>query len=1186
MFRRNRGNPYDGYDEFEYESLEIHLTQNFRFADRNVTEYTLKPWPNANIVAYGFTFEDYIDDLWRFYESQRGIARMSRIYWQIQNGALGSTALDYGNYSKNDLYNTIIGKLQSNEQLTITDMKFIMIFWHENVMRGRIKPLIKYSGIILIDGGDRGDCFYIALLHHILKDEISCQSLIGTKHLYNNHRRSKLSCKIQDIQKRLHDESFPEYRRAMTLLKQSLNEFGHPVAHTEYLKKVVLKYPRIQIVIFFWNNCRVLHSATGTLYHDNGKNLGIQFPMTMNNRRQSSDYDKEPSNLTLKLYYTDSHVNLISNLRNFLPDTKNLCLFCLEIFSVQNCSRYSADSVDGHVCRGVEKCVVCLRPQNICKEYAEEQDTLLKCEICGIQTTDRACMLSHKQSPSCTDRRVDCQCGISYPYSQRAKHVCGQKYCEHCKQKQPLEHECYYPKLGVKDKNVPPRYFSFDFECMFDESELVWVNVLENNEIVEKEIPLQKHIINFICCQEMGVDEIFTFNTFESFLMWLESFTEPGQYMFFAHNMGKYDGRLFFSEYIKLRPKIPQAIWNGLKILKLNLPMEHEDVCIDIRDSLLHICQPLDSFPKTFGLDENSFKKGFFPYTFNTIENQNYVGPIPSIEFFNPRSMKKSRYDEFNEWYPLQTGIYDFQKELREYCISDVKLLNAGLQVYQNNAIENTRLDPLVYLTIASFALNDFLTNHYDPKKLPIYPISNDLTQRIKPSFHGGRTDTRCMLFELTDEEKDAGWKILHIDANSLYPATQIFDPVPIGLPRIDFEPQLNQLSNFFGFAKIDYQVIEFHFHPIPTLLSETDHKLCADLNDHNEIVLTSIEIQKMLETGYYFISKVHWIIHYESTTNLFASYFNNCYGGKTLNDRNPTEHDIQDAIDLFEHTNHKIDIRGQTFQKNPGMKAIFKLLCNSLWGKFGQRPEYDESAVMNIGQFMDACEKMERGQLDIFQLFHHPSNEDQVMAVMRGAERQFMKDHISKDKMRNLAIASFVTANGRIRLWEKMNQLGGRVLYHDTDSIIYISKNVNDRIPEGKMLGEWVSELNEGAFIDRFVSTGPKSYAYRIIQTDGSTKMKCKVKGHCLNVQNQNLISYDQMKDVVVHPNLKYYSNDFTFKYSRQTGKMMTRPLAKVFQWTYSKGLVLPSKRFVVMPLGYDRFLNPEDEWNPLDLK
>lgn len=36
------------------------------------------------------------------------------------------------------------------------------------------------------------------------------------------------------------------------------------------------------------------------------------------------------------------------------------------------------------------------------------------------------------------------------------------------------------------------------------------------------------------------------------------------------------------------------------------------------------------------------------------------------------------------------------------------------------------------------------------------------------------------------------------------------------------------------------------------------------------------------------------------------------------------------------------------------------------------------------------------------------------------------------------LAGAAFVTACGRLRLWDMLNKLDDRVLYHDTDSIIY----------------------------------------------------------------------------------------------------------------------------------------------------
>lgn len=58
------------------------------------------------------------------------------------------------------------------------------------------------------------------------------------------------------------------------------------------------------------------------------------------------------------------------------------------------------------------------------------------------------------------------------------------------------------------------------------------------------------------------------------------------------------------------------------------------------------------------------------------------------------------------------------------------------------------------------------------------------------------------------------------------------------------------------------------------------------------------------------------------------------------------------------------------------------------------------------------------------------------------------------------------------------MNKLGDRVLYHDTDSIIYEYNRNLYNIPEGRYLGEWECETGGNPII-KFTSIGPKSYAY-----------------------------------------------------------------------------------------------------------
>ena len=49
-------------------------------------------------------------------------------------------------------------------------------------------------------------------------------------------------------------------------------------------------------------------------------------------------------------------------------------------------------------------------------------------------------------------------------------------------------------------------------------------------------------------------------------------------------------------------------------------------------------------------------------------------------------------------------------------------------------------------------------------------------------------------------------------------PTVQIFDPMPYGFPVENNNPQLEDLQTLFGYAKIDFQVLEYHYHPVCTL--------------------------------------------------------------------------------------------------------------------------------------------------------------------------------------------------------------------------------------------------------------------------------------------------------------------------------------------------------------------------------
>ena len=116
-----------------------------------------------------------------------------------------------------------------------------------------------------------------------------------------------------------------------------------------------------------------------------------------------------------------------------------------------------------------------------------------------------------------------------------------------------------------------------------------------------------------------------------------------------------------------------------------------------------------------------------------------------------------------------------------------------------------------------------------------------------------------------------------------------------------------------------------------------------------------------------------------------------------------------------------------------------------------------------------------------------------------------------------NVLIAAFCTCWARLELWSIMNKLENRVLYHDTDSIIYSVKDKDTYIPPlGDYLGKLTNELSckevnckgceVGHWITEFVSCGPKNYSFKL--NSGEICCKVRVTGAVVLPQSFSFIS------------------------------------------------------------------------------
>jgi hypothetical protein len=118
-----------------------------------------------------------------------------------------------------------------------------------------------------------------------------------------------------------------------------------------------------------------------------------------------------------------------------------------------------------------------------------------------------------------------------------------------------------------------------------------------------------------------------------------------------------------------------------------------------------------------------------------------------------------------------------------------------------------------------------------------------------------------------------------------------------------------------------------------------------------------------------------------------------------------------------------------------------------------------------------------------------------------------------------NIYVAAATTAWARIKLYEHLNVVGVRVIYCDTDSVIYICGGCGSlqlvkkaNLKTGDFLGDMTSELKTGDHICSFCSAGAKCYAYLTLFGERVVK----TKGVTLHVTNAEAFTFDNMEKVI----------------------------------------------------------------------
>ncbi len=178
-------------------------------------------------------------------------------------------------------------------------------------------------------------------------------------------------------------------------------------------------------------------------------------------------------------------------------------------------------------------------------------------------------------------------------------------------------------------------------------------------------------------------------------------------------------------------------------------------------------------------------------------------------------------------------------------------------------------------------------------------------------------------------------------------------------------------------------------------------------------------------------------------------------------------------------------------------------------------------------------------------------------------------ENFLTSNSKTNVVIAAFTTAYARLKLYDVLDQLNERVLYYDTDSVIFVSKPGESEPPLGPYLGELTDELKEG-HITTFISGGPKNYCYRT----SSNKVETKVRGITLNCTAKQKVNFNVIRSMVflyAKCNVKgQVTVDIPFRITRdtKTKEIETKRMKKDYRIVYNKRVIVDD--YKTLPYGY----------------
>ena len=595
-------------------------------------------------------------------------------------------------------------------------------------------------------------------------------------------------------------------------------------------------------------------------------------------------------------------------------------------------------------------------------------------------------------------------------------------------------------------------------------------------------VSIKQTAINLWCLKKAGEKEIVGVGA-DTFWKQIEDIKSSAE--IYAHNGSRFDF-WFILNYVlnlgwdiesKFQPfeKYPrvQLFVQGTKIYQMKLYFSKKKI-IYFKCSLLLTSAPLSKLGQILGFPKLKGRKWYNYWAF--IENANIR---KQKTYLRKKEFPNDNFEYFGSYEHFLKLNKKFCSENNNcscyhcYIIRDVKIL----EIYMEKMLNDEKID--FGLTIGSTSiktLKNWLSKQPDKylDKVRMFGSSNknqsDFLQPTTPdemrffinSYAGGHTDFNGKYFnDIKKEQLVNGYSF---DVNSLYPSVMVNNPIAVG-GLYDKKPTFGNSIKI-----LQVRIFELEIRPdYPPIFAK---KLIKITNDDIEF-FQGVNKQKI----YAFKTKKGTVINIWEKE---FEYYKKCYFIKY----NIEVEFYVKTTKVFEPFITQLS-EMKIYAKNPVERNIGKLLMNTIYGKFGQRIERNNTLIIDIKKDFD-WKSFEKDE-NYIRVINQKTKQKIINAIKKykiSFEKYYewarkRKDIIFLNKNKTIikvgfwitmsenyslktnsaGTASHITSLARCLLFQALLDNRNKWLYCDTDSI-YIDGKPNNIAIDNKKLGFWKPEL------------------------------------------------------------------------------------------------------------------------------